>query len=664
MAEENNGFIGPMPMQGPMPPEGFMTRAQADEIVGELLSIPNELLSVNDAELTALIQSFVPKITNIEKGVSEGIKVEVTGNFVGGMVKGIKDVLVSPFKKITGAITKPIINLKTAIVKRFKDLKTAIVKPFKDLKGTITKPFINLKTGIVKTFKDLKGVITKPFTAVKNLAGKTKNLFGFKTKEQKEEAQRQNPAKAVIDYMNKVIVPLLGGRRVGGGEEKEGMDLSNAAIVAAAAAALAAAGYEATAAQSLYQTLRIESKKAVKRARIFYEKTNKLLGGRLDKITSRVSDFISKTKNTIKDIGKKGIEKVGGVLKNLTDSAKSGLKDVASKPGFLSRATSFIKDKAGAIRDTAIAAKDRVVSGAKSAGSFVKTKAIAVKDTAVKGVKAAGKAIDTAGGAVVKGVKTAGGAVVKGAKAAGGAVVAGAKKVGENVLGPIKKKIASFVSKNAKNIVPAMRRMPLIGPAIESFFAAGDIREIMNDTTMTKAAKEQAVGSRLVEGIGGIVGAGAGGAIGSALIPIPMIGTFLGAVTGDFAGRYIGGLIANALGARTLGRLAAIPFGGIPDNYVAPGQDATTVTAPSGSPSVPGETIVTPTTTPSRSASVSQAQTGNIEQTVATTRVSAGPQVVTQNNINSAPATTVISNPLSSEPDPIERQVIAPTLTM
>jgi hypothetical protein len=208
-----------------------------------------------------------------------------------------------------------------------------------------------------------------------------------------------------------------------------------------------------------------------------------------------------------------------------------------------------------------------------------------------------------------------------------------------------------------------MKRMPFIGPAIESFFAAGDIKGIMNDTTMTKAAKEQAIGSRLVEGIGGIVGAGAGGAIGSALIPIPGVGTFVGAVGGDFAGRYVGRLIASALGARTLGRLAAIPFGGIPDNYVAPGSDATAATAP-GAASVPGEATIAATTTPSRSAAVSQAQTGNIEQTVATTRVAAGPQVVTQNNINSAPATTVISNPLSSEPDPIERQVIAPTVVM
>ena len=622
MAEENNGFIGPMQMQGPMPPEGFMTKSQADEIVGELLSIPNELLSVNDAELTALIQSFVPQITNIEKGVSEGIKAEVTGNFVDRTIKGLKDVLVTPFASLTKAI-KNNFNIKK-------------------IAGAIAKPFIDLKTAI-----------TKPFTTLKDLAGKTKNLFGFKTKEQKEEAQRQNPAKAVIDYMNKVIVPLLRGQGIGGGgEEKEGMGLNNAAIVAALAAALAAAGYDATAAQGVFQTLKIESKKMVKRARAFFEKTNKLLGGKLDRITNRVSDFIAKTKNSIKDIGKKAIEKVGGVLKSITDSAKSGLKDVAKKPGFLSRAASFVKDKAGAIRDTAVAAKDRVVSGAKAAGSFVKTKAIEAKDVAVKGVKAAGRAVDKAGGAVVRG-----------AKAVGGAAVAGAKAVSEKVIGPIKKRIGSFISKNAKNFVPAMRRMPFIGPAIESFFAAGDIKGIMNDTTMTKAAKEQAIGSRLVEGIGGIVGAGAGGAIGSALIPIPGVGTFVGAVGGDFAGRYVGRLIASALGARTLGRLAAIPFGGIPDNYVAPGSDATAATAP-GAASVPGEATIAATTTPSRSAAVSQAQTGNIEQTVATTRVAAGPQVVTQNNINSAPATTVISNPLSSEPDPIERQVIAPTVVM
>ena len=621
MAEENNGFIGPMPMQGPMPPEGFMTRAQADEIVGELLSIPNELLSVNDAELTALIQSFVPQITSIERGVSEGIQAEVTGNFVDRTIKGIKDVFTTPIFDLTKTI-KNTFNIKR-------------------LTGAITKPF-----------KDLKTAITKPFTTLKDLAGKTKNLFGFKTKEQKEEAQRQNPAKAVIEYMNNVIVPLLRGRGTGGGEEKEGMGLNNAAIVAALAAALAAAGYDATAAQGVFQTLKIESKKMVKRARAFFEKTNKLLGGKLDRITNRVSDFIAKTKNSIKDIGKKAIEKVGGVLKSITDSAKSGLKDVASKPGFLSRATSFIKDKAGAIRDTAIAAKDRVVSGAKAAGSFVKTKAVAAKDLAVRGA-----------GAVGRGVQAAGGAVVKGVKAAGGAVVAGAKTVSEKIIGPIKKRIGSFISKNAKNFVPAMKRMPFIGPAIESFFAAGDIKGIMNDTTMTKAAKEQAIGSRLVEGIGGIVGAGAGGAIGSALIPIPGVGTFVGAVGGDFAGRYVGRLIASALGARTLGRLAAVPFGGIPDNYVAPGSDATAATAP-GAASVPGEATIAATTTPSRSAAVSQAQTGNIEQTVATTRVAAGPQVVTQNNINSAPATTVISNPLSSEPDPIERQVIAPTVVM
>ena len=53
-----------------MPPEGFMTKVpRADEIVGELLSIPNELLSVKD-RVDGTYSVFCALILQILKNVS------------------------------------------------------------------------------------------------------------------------------------------------------------------------------------------------------------------------------------------------------------------------------------------------------------------------------------------------------------------------------------------------------------------------------------------------------------------------------------------------------------------------------------------------------------------------------------------------------------------
>ena len=91
------------------------------------------------------------------------------------------------------------------------------------------------------------------------------------------------------------------------------------------------------------------------------------------------------------------------------------------------------------------------------------------------------------------------------------------------------------------------------------FFAASDISAMIGSGE-TGAKLNQMVGKRAAEAIGSIGGTALGGFLGS-FIPIPGVGTILGAMAGDALGKWVGGALAESIGAEGLGSTVLSVFG-------------------------------------------------------------------------------------------------------
>ena len=126
-------------------------------------------------------------------------------------------------------------------------------------------------------------------------------------------------------------------------------------------------------------------------------------------------------------------------------------------------------------------------------------------------------------------------------------------KVGEKasgLLNPVKS-IGKWMSTNIGPFMKKLAKFPIINGLLEGVFAYGDIKEMI--ASGDKGSKlNQAVGKRVMQGLGAVLGGIGGAALGS-LIPIPGVGTFLGGLAGDYVGRLIGGAIADFVGAETIG---------------------------------------------------------------------------------------------------------------
>ena len=109
-----------------------------------------------------------------------------------------------------------------------------------------------------------------------------------------------------------------------------------------------------------------------------------------------------------------------------------------------------------------------------------------------------------------------------------------------------------FLGKNAgKFLKGAAKKIPILGTAIEGIFAASDISGMIAEGGDPKVLN-QMVGKRVFEAIGSLGGTVLGGFLGN-FIPIPGVGMFLGAMAGDMIGRWVGGALADAVGAEGIG---------------------------------------------------------------------------------------------------------------
>jgi hypothetical protein len=113
----------------------------------------------------------------------------------------------------------------------------------------------------------------------------------------------------------------------------------------------------------------------------------------------------------------------------------------------------------------------------------------------------------------------------------------------------------AFLKGPGKNVIlPALKRVPLLGTAIEGIIGYLNIPAIQQDPNLTPEQKKEAIGAELGKRMGSLIGTTIGSAVG--LVGGPL-GSILGGVIGTYGGEYVGNLIAEAIGPKEVYEFAA-----------------------------------------------------------------------------------------------------------
>ena len=289
------------------------------------------------------------------------------------------------------------------------------------------------------------------------------------------------------------------------------------------------------------------------------EKLNRLVFAPLKNILRSIG---TKLWNSIKWVGTKiwqGVKWLGTKISKTISSLVNKIKNSKFYKGmmsFVGRAADGIKN----LWDDALRGIkgfiDNLVKGITSLkdGALELVKKIPGYDLVKKGIERTAQAGRAVGSAVVR----AGSAVVRAGSAVGGAVRGAADDVAKGVAqvgrSQISKALGAFLGKGAAFIGKALKRIPIIGPLIEALFTAGDIKGFKDEYAQGAITLDELqfkIGNRIVKAIGAVAGAAVGGALGT-LIPVPGLGTALGAVGGGELGRWLAGLFVEKLASPDL----------------------------------------------------------------------------------------------------------------
>ena len=131
-----------------------------------------------------------------------------------------------------------------------------------------------------------------------------------------------------------------------------------------------------------------------------------------------------------------------------------------------------------------------------------------------------------------------------------GAVIAGVGKA-LSKMGPLFTKMGPAFSKAVGGVV---KKLPLIGAAIQVVSTAGKVIGIQKDKGLSKQEKTVRSSMAIGGGVGALGGAAAGAAIGS-IVPVvgTAIGGILGAIVGGLAGDYAGTAVGKKVGEKIAG---------------------------------------------------------------------------------------------------------------
>ena len=229
-------------------------------------------------------------------------------------------------------------------------------------------------------------------------------------------------------------------------------------------------------------------------------------------------DFIGRhvgiiTKGLLLMVSLMGAGKLGGMVKNLggmfkgisgslgKDAAQGLSKSASSPTGFRNAAGQFAKAPAAAAGGGGLLGK---------VGSFFGNMGSKIADSGV------GKAVGNMAGK----------------------------------MNPVKV-LTGWLGKNAMKLL----KLPVISTLLEGLFAKGDIEGMIQGAT-DKNTLYQQVGKRTWQGFGAAAGGILGGAIGALGGPV----SILGAIGGNLLGGYVGGALADVIGAEGMGKFMVDNF--------------------------------------------------------------------------------------------------------
>ena len=241
---------------------------------------------------------------------------------------------------------------------------------------------------------------------------------------------------------------------------------------------------------------------------------------------------LGKIKGSLNGIKSAGDDMAKGLMNNVDEVGKAASQsaDVASDAAKATKAASSTAKGADMAGDAAKATKT-AASGGK--GFFGKAFDF-VSNTASKAKKAVGGALDAV-----------------------------------NPMSYIKK-----FFKGGGGIGKLLKKLPGIGALIAPAIAAFEISQAAGS-----GGNPQDVGAATLEALGSL-GGGALGAVLGSLIPVPVVGTMLGGLAGDYIGRMVAGLVAENMDMSGLGNLAINTFGGQEDIEMAEGMAADFISRP------------------------------------------------------------------------------------
>ena len=241
--------------------------------------------------------------------------------------------------------------------------------------------------------------------------------------------------------------------------------------------------------------------------------------------------------NSLKKAATRVTTTIGNLFKNIWNS-----KTFTALKGAIGSAF-------GRIGEVLSKAKNFVLEKAKSIGGGI--------------ARIAGQAFEKAGNAV----RFVGGKVQQ----AGRFVVDKVIQPAKNAIKSVATGIAGGGGSSVGKFLTKLAKVPIIGPLIEGFLIKSDIDSYIKQGLVGKEL-ETKVGERVISGVSAIGGSALGTIAGTGLLG-PGVGSLIGAVGGDIAGRFIGGILADTIfkpNRQAIGQFALARYGGTPS---APMQD-------------------------------------------------------------------------------------------
>ena len=461
--------------------------------------------------------------------------------------------------------------------------------------GTSVEILKGISNSIIELWSDISDPIIGTFNAVTSMESNSQGDALQNREDRKEDIRLQlRHIKALEDLKDGVNSSGVGGgKRFGGGGGDDGDGISLPELLLAQNSGrifktIMALGPTVTALGLVAKRLIPFAAAASIGAALIANDQEETVGSAATTIARKTPQSVAKTANSAKSSVaalRAGVTESVSRISNVVKDNSDTLSDLSTNSEVAETASN------GVGLETKPKAKpslfSRLKGGAKSLGSkaaaSISSSFTATKAAIGTGLSAASNTISSTAGAV----KTMAG---NGLSAVRGAAITGATWLGNKALQPLADGTADAIRKGSSRLfsagAPMLKKVPIIGTVVESIFANNDIKGILEDPTKSKGEKNEAVGTRFLEAIGGPTGAAISVGLLTALTGgLGLPAAFIAAVGGDLAGRFAAGIFAKVLPTDMIGSgITNAFYGDVSDEEVGATSPLVTTPTPIESP--------------------------------------------------------------------------------